>query len=49
MEGQIAFGTLLNRLRNIALEPVPLRWRYNTTFRGLEALPITFERSSSGA
>ena len=43
MEGQIAFATILRRLRNLALEPVPLVWRHNMGFRGLEALPITFE------
>src|SRR5436309_883597 len=42
-EGQIAFSTILRRLRNLALEPTPLVWRHNTGFRGLESLPITFE------
>jgi cytochrome P450 len=43
VEGQIAFGTILNRLQNIALEPAPIVWRQNMVFRGLEALPVTFE------
>jgi cytochrome P450 len=43
VEGQIAFSTILRRLRNLALEPAPLVWRNNTTFRGLEALPVVFD------
>jgi len=43
VETQIAFGTILRRLKNLALEPVPLVWRRNAGFRGLEALPVTFE------
>jgi pimeloyl-[acyl-carrier protein] synthase len=43
MEAQIAFGTMLRRLKNLALEPEPLVWRRNAGFRGLEALPVTFE------
>jgi cytochrome P450 len=43
IEAQIAFGTILRRLKNLALEPLPLVWRRNAGFRGLEALPVTFE------
>ena len=43
VEGQIAFSTILQRLRNIALEPTPLRWRNNMGFRGLESLPVRFD------
>jgi pimeloyl-[acyl-carrier protein] synthase len=43
VEGQIAFSTILRRLRNLALEPVPLQWRNNMGFRGLEALPVRFD------
>jgi len=43
IEAQIAFASILRRLRNLAVEPVPLVWRHNMGFRGLEALPITFE------
>jgi pimeloyl-[acyl-carrier protein] synthase len=43
VEGQVALATFLRRLRNLVLEPVPLRWRGNMAFRGLEALPIMFE------
>ena len=43
VEGQIAFSTILQRLRNIALEPAPLRWRNNMGFRGLESLPVRFD------
>ena len=43
VEGQIAFSTILRRLRNLALEPGPLQWRNNMGFRGLEALPVRFD------
>lgn len=42
VEGQIAFATILSRLQNLALEPVPLVWRRNMAFRGLEALPVSW-------
>ncbi len=43
IEGQIALSSILRRLRNLALEPDPLVWRSNMGFRGLQALPITFD------
>ncbi len=43
VEGNIAFSTIFRRMRNLALEGGPPVWRENITFRGLEALPITFE------
>ena len=43
MEGQIAFNTLLRRLRNPALADQPLDWRENAGLRGLTALHITFD------
>jgi pimeloyl-[acyl-carrier protein] synthase len=43
MEGQIVLGTMLRRLRNPRLDSAPLVWRNNTTFRGLESLPVSFE------
>jgi len=43
VEGQIAFSTMLRRLRNLALDTTNLVWRTNMGFRGLEALPVTFE------
>jgi cytochrome P450 len=46
-EGQIALSTIFRRLRNLALEPVSLVWRQNMSFRGLEALPVRFERAAS--
>jgi len=46
IEAQIAFGTMLRRLKNLALEPEPLVWRRNAGFRGLEALPVTFAAGS---
>jgi cytochrome P450 len=43
LEGYIAFSAMLRRMRKIAVQPVTLVWRHNNAFRGLEALPITFE------
>lgn len=43
IEAQIAFSTILRRLPDLALEPVPLAWRRNMAFRGLEALPVVWE------
>ena len=43
LEGQIALSTMLRRLRNLTLDPTALVWRSNMGFRGLEALPVTFE------
>ena len=43
LEGQIALSTMLRRLRNLALDRTALVWRTNMCFRGLEALPVTFE------
>jgi cytochrome P450 len=43
MEAQIAFGTILRRLKGLALEPDPQVWRRNAGFRGLEELLVTFE------
>jgi pimeloyl-[acyl-carrier protein] synthase len=44
IEGQIALSTIFRRLRKLALDVAPLVWRRNVSFRGLEALPVTFER-----
>jgi pimeloyl-[acyl-carrier protein] synthase len=46
LEAQIVFRTILRRLRNIALDSSSPRWQSNTTFRGLEALPITFDAAA---
>lgn len=43
LEGQIALSTILRRLQNLALDSAALVWRTNMGFRGLEALPITFD------
>ena len=45
LEGQIALSTILRRLGNLALYPTALAWRTNMGFRGLEALPVTFDPS----
>ena len=42
LEGQIAFATILRRLKNIELKPGPLAWRENLGLRGLTALPLSF-------
>jgi pimeloyl-[acyl-carrier protein] synthase len=43
MEGQIAFNTLLRRLRNPALVDEKLEWRNNAGLRGLTSLQIRFQ------
>jgi len=43
IEGQIAFATLLRRLRGLALAPGRLVWRENLGLRGLAALPVRFD------
>ena len=44
LEGQIAFGTLLQRLPNLRLasDPEQLVWTRNPMLRGLTSLPVTF-------
>jgi pimeloyl-[acyl-carrier protein] synthase len=42
IEGQIAFATVLERFRDMRLEPGPLVWRENLGLRGLTALPVSF-------
>jgi hypothetical protein len=46
IEGQIAFATMLRRLKNLRLEPGPLVWRENLGLRGLTALPVAFDPPS---
>src|SRR5215469_2054423 len=43
LEGQIALSTILRRLGNLALDPTALAWRTNMGFRGLQAMPVTFD------
>ncbi len=43
MEGQIAFGTILRRLKNLALASEDFVWRENLGLRGLSALPVRFD------
>jgi hypothetical protein len=40
LEGQIAIGTLLQRLPRLALATERLEWRETSTLRGLKALPV---------
>jgi pimeloyl-[acyl-carrier protein] synthase len=42
IEGQIAFATVLQRFRDMQLNPEPLVWRENLGLRGLTALPVSF-------
>ncbi|MGA7379870.1 MAG: cytochrome P450 [Terriglobales bacterium] len=42
IEGQIAFATVLERFRDMQLDPEPLVWRENLGLRGLTALPVSF-------
>lgn len=44
LEGQIAFGTLLQRLPNLrlAIDPAQLTWSKNPMLRGLTSLPVAF-------
>jgi len=41
-EGQIAIGTLLQRLPRVTLLDETPQWRPAFTLRGLETLPVTF-------
>jgi cytochrome P450 len=43
MEGQIAFGTILRRLKNLALASEDFVWRENLGLRGLSGLPVRFD------
>jgi pimeloyl-[acyl-carrier protein] synthase len=43
MEGQIAFSTLLRRLKNLALASEDFVWRENLGLRGLSGLPVSFD------
>ena len=47
LDGQLALSAILRRLPNVALEPVRLVWRPNMAFRGLEALPVTWEKEAA--
>lgn len=44
LEGQIAIGTLVQRMPNLRLKSAPekLRWRGTFLLRGLETLPVSF-------
>jgi cytochrome P450 len=46
LEGQIAFSTLLKRLRNLKLDAAKLEWRENLGLRGLKALPVSFDAAN---
>jgi cytochrome P450 len=47
LEGQIAIGTLLNRLPDLrlAVDRKSLRWRRGLVLRGLEAVPVSFKKN----
>jgi len=42
IEGQVSFSTILRRMPELALQPVPLQWRTNLGLRGLVALPVRY-------
>jgi cytochrome P450 len=42
LEGELAIGTLIERLPGLALTDEPLTWRKNPTLRGLQALHVRF-------
>ena len=43
MEGQIALGAMVTRLKNLEqLRGARIRWKKGLTFRALEALPVRF-------
>lgn len=43
LELQIALGTLLRRVQSLHRQSDQLHWRNNVVFRGLTALPVSFE------
>jgi pimeloyl-[acyl-carrier protein] synthase len=43
IEGQIAFGSLLRRLKNLELASDDFTWRENFGLRGLSGLPVRFQ------
>jgi pimeloyl-[acyl-carrier protein] synthase len=47
IEGQVAFGTILRRLGNIALDQQELTWRTNLGLRGLTELHVSFDAAAS--
>ncbi len=51
LEGEIAIGTLLARLRGVRLaaEELQLRWRVGPLVRGLATLPLAFDPAVKGA
>jgi pimeloyl-[acyl-carrier protein] synthase len=48
VEAQIAFSSMLRRMEDLKLDPVPLVWRHNMIFRGLERLSVTFRPTDPG-
>ena len=49
LEAQIALGTLLRRMPDLqlAVSPKVLRWRGGLVLRGLESLPVTFDKMTA--
>ncbi len=43
MEGQIAISKIITRFPHLRLTGEELRWRPNSTLRGFEALPVSFQ------
>ena len=42
IEGQIAIGSMLRRFPHLSLDPAPLDWHQNLSFRGLRSLNVRF-------
>lgn len=49
LEGRIAFEELLRRLPPFSREPGPVVWRTMFSLRGLQSLPLRFDRSAGPA
>jgi cytochrome P450 len=48
VEGEIAFGAILDRLRDLRLGAAALEWQPNLSFRGLRNLPLEFTPGRRG-
>lgn len=43
LEANVAFNTLLSKMRNIEIDAEEIHWRKDLAFRGLQKLPLKFE------
>ncbi|KYF90880.1 hypothetical protein BE20_16210 [Sorangium cellulosum] len=49
LEGKIAFEEIFRRLPPFSREPGPVVWRTMFSLRGLQSLPLRFDRSARAA